>query len=180
MLNTQVLTKLAKEISNEIKGDWLIFGGSSLYLLGVESRATTDVDIASFHNSTNQETLQLMTIAADFNLPVEVINQAGSFFLNKIENWQNRCQLFCKGKLGKIYIPEFDLYIELKSARMSESDLSDCLAYLKWTKENKKSFDQETALQKLRQTQLKSNAEQKVRMQQLVREISLTNSDNKP
>lgn len=171
ILNSKILIKIADKISNEVAGEWLIFGGSSLYLLGIDSRGTIDVDIASFQISTNEDTLKLMTIAESLNLPVETINQAGSFFLNKIENWQSRCQLFKKGKIGKVYIPSLDLYIGLKASRMSESDLSDCIAYLNWSENKKVQIDLDPTIETLRKIILSANPEQKKRIQILVERL---------
>lgn len=172
MLSTKILHKLAEKISNELTGEWLIFGGSSLYLLGIDSRATLDVDIAPFESSTNADMLKLMDIAVELKLPVETINQAGAFFLNKIENWQGRCKIFCKGKQGKIYIPELDLYIELKSSRLNESDFSDCISYLNYTKKMKINFDKENINKILRKAQVKANSEHKQRLAQLIKKIN--------
>ena len=171
MLGSKILLKMVDKISNEVEGEWLIFGGSSLYLLGIESRGTLDVDIASFDISTNEDALKLMHIAEDLNLPIETINQTGVFFLNNIENWQSQCQLFKKGKVGKIYIPNIGLYIELKSSRMSESDLMDCLAYLQWIRKKKIKFEIDPILSILRKGVLVANPEQKIRIQQLIEKL---------
>lgn len=173
MLNSKVLTKLAVKITNEVTGEWIIFGGSALYLLGIDSRSTIDVDIASFQTSTNEDSLKLMTIAQDLKLPIETINQAGAFFLNKIDGWQSRCKLSKKGKLGRVYIPNVDLYFELKAARMSSTDLADCLAYLAWAKKTKLKFDEQYIIEKLRAAHLHANQDQKKRLEQLISAVDV-------
>ncbi len=168
MLSSKILIKMAEKIVAEVAGQWLIFGGSSLYLLGIDSRATMDVDVASFDMSTSDDTLKLMMIAQELKLPAETINIAGAFFLNSIPGWQNRCTVFRKGKLGKVFIPQIDLYFELKAKRMTESDLSDCLAYLKWCKLNQVKWDHDMLLEILRKALPTSVAEAKKRIQLLI------------
>lgn len=172
MLTSKILNQLAEKITDEVKGDWLVFGGASLYLIGLDSRATIDVEVAPFLSSTNEDLLNIMSLADRLNLPIETINQAGSFFLTRIQNWQNRCHLIKKGKKGRIFIPEFDLYIELKSARMSESDLLDCLNYFKWIKETKKSYAREEISQILTLAHSKANPDQQRRLLQLKKALS--------
>ena len=53
-----------------------------------------------------------------------------------MNGFENKIILIQEGKTAKIYRPNLELYILLKSDRMSESDLDDCLAYLKWSKQN--------------------------------------------
>jgi hypothetical protein len=67
-------------------------------------------------------------------LPVEVINQAAGLFLRKQKNWKDSLVLIHKGKTAKIYRPDVNLFICLKIERMSESDLSDCLAFIRFAK----------------------------------------------
>ncbi len=174
-LNSKLLHQLAIKITDSIRGEWLIFGGSMLYLIGIDSRSTIDIDIASFNVSTNADTLKLMKLAEEFQLPIETINQSGAFFLNEIENWQGRCELFHKGKIGKVYIPNIDLYIELKSSRMSESDLSDCTNYLSWCFKNKIKYDQENLVHILRKKGLAANKEKKARIEELKNHIKSKN-----
>ena len=166
-LNSKLLNQLALKIGDSIPGEWLVFGGSMLYLIGIDSRSTIDIDVTSFSLSTNADTLKLMKLAEELQLPIETINQSDAFFLNQIENWQGRCELFHKGKIGKIYIPNINLYIELKSSRMSESDLSDCKAYLNWCNKNKISYDKESLMHILRKQSLTANKEKKSRLQEL-------------
>ncbi len=176
MLNSKILITMAEKIVAEVPGQWLIFGGSSLYLLGLNARATMDVDVASFGVSTNDDTLKLMLIAQDLKLPIETINQAGAFFLKSIPDWQSRCRLFKKGKLGKVYVPQLDLYLELKAQRMTESDLSDCLAYLKWCQSKSIKWDPDLTQEILRTALLAARAEPKKRIQFLIKAFAAAES----
>lgn len=171
MLNSKILIRMAEKIVAEVNGQWLIFGGSSLYLLGIDSRATMDVDVASFDTSTNDDTLKLMMIAQDLKLPVETINLAGSFFLKAIPGWQDRCTVFRKGKRGKVFIAQLDLYFELKAKRMTESDLSDCLAYLEWCQSHQVKWDNDLLLEILRKALSPASAEAKKRLQILIKSL---------
>ncbi|MEI6399611.1 MAG: hypothetical protein WCO71_12655, partial [Pseudomonadota bacterium] len=77
--------------------------------------------------------LTLMEISQSLGLPIEAINQAGAFFLHKIQNWENKLILVHKEQKASIYRPNLELYLRLKIARLSESDLEDCLRYLDYT-----------------------------------------------
>lgn len=140
-MTKNILEKLVKKALTNLAGDWLIIGGTVLPLVGVEYRSTVDIDMLPLKSDGNDTMLALMVLADSLDLPVETINSAGLFFLKKIDNWEKRIVIHAESKKCRIYRPNFDLYLELKLARFSESDESDILAYLKWYKKQKLEVD---------------------------------------
>ncbi len=65
-------------------------------------------------------------------MPVEAINQAGAYFLHGIEGWQEHLVLVNEGKTARIHRPDPTLFLLLKIRRMTESDLDDCTAFMRW------------------------------------------------
>lgn len=126
-----VLKRFVSLASQRLRGDWVVLGGAVLPLLGVEQRITLDIDIAGPETATNRETLELMNIADELDLPVESINQAAAFFLHRIPGWNDRLCIVETGPNARILRPDATLFVLLKLERLSESDLIDCLAMLK-------------------------------------------------
>jgi hypothetical protein len=119
---------------DRLKGDWVIVGGSVLPLLGIEHRVTLDIDLASCDADSSQRTMiTVMDIAQELGLPVEAINQAAAYFLEKIPDWRSHLVLVHQGKQAKFFRPNTRLFIQLKISRLSESDLADCLKILSKT-----------------------------------------------
>jgi hypothetical protein len=115
-----------------LTGDWVIVGGSVLPLLGVDHRVTLDIDLASYDlDSSQRSMIILMDIARDIGLPVEAINQAAAYFLEKIPNWRDQLVVVQRGKSANFFRPNLILFLRLKLARLSESDLADCLEMLR-------------------------------------------------
>jgi hypothetical protein len=115
-----------------LDGDWVIIGGSVLPLVGAEGRVTVDIDIAGPADAGQDQTLALMDIAERLGLPVEAINQAGAFFLRRIEGWEREIVLVHEGPRARIHRPSVTLFVLLKIGRMSESDLADCVDLARW------------------------------------------------
>lgn len=128
-----LLRKFVDLASRRLTGDWLIMGGTVLPLLGVDQRVTVDIDcVAGAGGATQDQMLKLMEIAVELGLPVETINSAGAHFLGKIAGHRSHWIELKKGPKATLYRPDLILFLQLKTARMSESDLEDCLAFLKW------------------------------------------------
>lgn len=173
-IDNKLLMEFIKKAVNRLSGDWIIIGGSVLQLLNIDVRITTDIDVAGPDSATQKDTLTLMDVAAEIGLPVEAINQAASYFLYKIPDWQNSLVLVQAGKLGRILRPNTSLFIKLKLARLTPSDLDDCLAMLHYAKQQQEQIDAKS-LQKLIKITMKTetNGEKKQRMQLLSAELSL-------
>ena len=130
-ITSSILKKFVSLALKRLKGDWVIIGGTVLPLIKIDDRVTVDIDIAKVDKSGSDQTLELMEIAEDLNLPVETINQAGAFFLHRIPNWQSKLVLVSESKTARILRPNGTLFLQLKIARLSTSDLSDCLVMIK-------------------------------------------------
>ena len=122
---------------DQLKGDWVVLGGTVLPFLNSTYRVTVDIDIAPIKKEMDQ-TLKLMEICEQLKLPIETINRAASFFLYKIDKFEENLEILHKGKSASIFIPNLILFINLKIDRFSESDYTDCLEYIKYYKKNKK------------------------------------------
>ena len=117
---------------HQLEGEWIVIGGTVLPLLGIDLRVTVDIDLVNLESkNSNAQSLQLMEIAQSMGLPVETINQAGAYFLSKIDGVRDHLVLFQSSSKCKIYRPDVYLFFKLKLARLSQSDLEDCLAIIK-------------------------------------------------
>jgi hypothetical protein len=131
-LDRKVLKKFLKLAGDRLQGDWVLIGGTVLIALEAEHRSTVDIDIVGLGNPTQEDTLRLMEIAEELRLPVESINQAGAFFLKKIDGFKKHLVPLHEGKTASIHRPDAVLYFRLKLARLTESDLADCIAFLRF------------------------------------------------
>ena len=132
-ITPEIMSRFVKSAAARLSGSWVIIGGSVLQLLDISTRTTEDIDVAGPQTATQADIFTLMEISQSLGLPIEAINQAGAFFLHKIENWQKKLILVHKEKKASIYRPNLELFLRLKIARFSESDLEDCLRYLDYT-----------------------------------------------
>ena len=133
-LDYTTLKKFLGLAGNNLIGEWVLIGGTVLPLLGIQYRSTTDIDFIEITKNKKNQTLQLMRLTEKINLPIESVNQAGEYFLNKIKNFRKHLVLIHKGKNATIYRPDINLFIKLKINRLTESDLLDCLEFLKLSK----------------------------------------------
>ncbi len=135
LLNYKTLKRFVELAGDRLVGDWVIMGGTVLPLLGIEHRTTNDIDIAGPEDAGNEGLFALMSIAEQLGLPVETINQAGAYFLHRIDGWQNEIILLHRGESASIHRPGATLFILLKIGRMTESDLADCIEFLRYAEE---------------------------------------------
>ena len=155
MINSKLMEKFIAKVLTKFEGEWVILGGTVLSLLGIDERVTMDIDMVLINNKNSKaQSLKLMEIAEGQGLPVEAINQAGEYFLSKVDGYQDHLVLFSESKKCKIYRPDAFLFLKLKLARASETDLSDCMAFLKHNKEEARALKKE--LLKLIKTALKT------------------------
>lgn len=131
-IDSKVMKKFIDVAITRLEGEWIVIGGTVLPLLGVDLRSTVDIDLIQLEmKNSNQSSLILMEIAEALGMPVETINQAGAYFLSKVDDVKEHLVLFQESKKCKIYRPDVYLYLKLKIARMSAVDLEDCLAFIK-------------------------------------------------
>jgi len=162
MINTKLMEKFIAKVLTKLEGEWVIIGGTVLSLLGIDERVTMDIDMVSINNKTsNAQSIKLMEIAEGLGLPVEAINHAGEYFLSKVNGYQEHLVLFAESKKCKIYRPDAFLFLKLKLARSSETDLHDCMAFLKHNEEEAKALKKE--IFKLIKTAIKTSQADKQR-----------------
>jgi len=142
-IETPLLKKFLKNAGDKLAGNWVLLGGSVIPLLGENIRTTHDIDLAGFGPKEQAQTLKLLELAENLQLPIEAINQAAGFFLQKIPNWKGDLILIQRGAKASIYRPNATLYLCLKLNRFSESDLDDCLAMIRIAKNLKEAVDRE-------------------------------------
>lgn len=141
MITPEQYQQFLTSIVSELDGDWVIIGGSLLAIINAESRVTSDIDLCSIDELTNDKRISLMKIAQASGLSVEAINPAADFFLKQIPHWKQSLVLLQAGSRGNLYRPSLKLYIELKLSRSSSTDLIDCISFLKWHLNNNINFN---------------------------------------
>lgn len=146
-INSELLQKFLRLAGDRLSGNWVILGGTVLLLKGLNYRVTNDIDLSGPKTATQEQLIILFGIAQELGLPVESINQAGSFFLHKIKNWKNHVIKVHSGKKATFFCPTAFLFIRLKMQRLSETDLSDCLKILE--KEELSAPEKKTLLREL-------------------------------
>ncbi len=129
-LDHATLERFVARASERLTGDWVVFGGAVLPLLGIDLRVTLDIDVACLGTADQGQVVKLMEIAVELGLPVEAINQAGAFFLRDIAAWRDDLDVVARGSSATIHVPNATLYVLTKLERLSESDLADCVAIL--------------------------------------------------
>lgn len=133
-IDRAIVEKFVDLAAQRLSGDFVIIGGAVLSLLGIEGRTTVDIDVAGPKEASLGETLKLFEIAEGLGLPPEAINQAGAFFLHRIEDYERHLVLIRDGPLARIYRPDATLFILLKVARLTERDLEDCLKVIEYAR----------------------------------------------
>ena len=128
-----------------IAGKFVILGGSVMHLINYSDRVTLDIDVAAFNlENLNLLQAQLIGIADAIGLPFEAINQAASFFLYKVPDWNENLVMVFGGENCSFYRPNAFLYIQLKAARLSENDLEDCLRMIRFARKKQENIDLES------------------------------------
>lgn len=141
IVDSKLLKKFVSLALKKLKGDWVVIGGTVLPLLDIDHRVTIDIDLAMLEKNHKDQTLNLMQLAEDLGLPIEAINQAGSFFLHKIPDWKLNLVLIKKSNTTAIYRPNGTLFLQLKISRLSNSDFADCIEMIKYCRKNKEQID---------------------------------------
>jgi hypothetical protein len=170
MINSELMEKFVKKSLANLEGEWVIIGGTVLLLLGIDERITMDIDIVPIDlEETNSQNLKLFEIAESLNLPVETINHAGEYFLSKIDDFKDHLVLIGESKRCKIFRPDTFLFLKLKLARMTETDLLDCISFSKFSRKETNPYQKET--EKLLRDYLKKATPEK--KEKLLKIISL-------
>ncbi len=141
-LDPQLLKEFIRRAADRVEGDWVVIGGTVLPLLEAGDRATLDIDLIPVGEASQSDILDLMEIAEQMDLPVEAVNQAGAYFLKKIPDFEDHLILLHEGSRARIFRPDPTLYIRTKVNRLSESDLEDCLAFLRFAEVSGEKLDE--------------------------------------
>jgi hypothetical protein len=118
---------LVQAIADELEGDWLLIGGALVALWLEPDRTTEDIDLIGLRGEPS-ERYALLDFAARSGLPIESINSAADFFVQRIPGWREQVEVLLVGARGRILRPTPTLFLLLKIGRLSERDLADCLA----------------------------------------------------
>ncbi|MBN2498799.1 MAG: hypothetical protein JXR96_29680 [Deltaproteobacteria bacterium] len=140
-IDSELLTEFLKLAGERLEGDWVLLGGTVLPALGIGDRVTLDIDIAGPPGGGQEQLLAVMEIAEDLGLPAEAVNPAAAFFLQRIRGWQKHLVLLHRGAGARIHRPDATLFLLLKLRRLSEADLSDCLAMLRFARREGERLD---------------------------------------
>jgi len=136
LLTKELLEEFLNIAGDKLSGDWIVIGGTVLPLIGITYRVTVDIDFIGKTELQQTQNIELMNIVTELGLPVENINQAGAYFLSKIDNFEEHLILIHQGSSASIFRPNLFLYLQLKLNRLSETDFTDCVQYIKYSKEN--------------------------------------------
>jgi hypothetical protein len=130
-MDNVTIKKFLKKMGQDLEGQWILVGGALLLALDLSDRMTIDIDLVPVNRATNQDTLKLMDISQDLNMPPETINLSAEYFLKKIKGWEKELILLQQTKKCKIYRPSKKLFKKLKEARGTSTDMLDIKAYEK-------------------------------------------------
>lgn len=160
-LNSKLLKQFLKQAGDKLEGEWLLIGGTLLPAVGLDIRATVDIDFIGLGKKEASQTLELMEISEALGLPIETVNQAAAFFLNKIDYDKKDLIILYKGKNAVIYRPSGELYFKLKINRLSQTDAIDCTHYYNYCVSQKDKIDVESLLKLLKSSIKKEQIEEK-------------------
>jgi hypothetical protein len=125
------IRKIVHEIGERLEGDWLLIGGALVALWLESERTTEDLDVVWIRGAEEDPRLALFGLAERLGLPVEALNTAADFFVQRVPGWRQEIEVLHRGSAGTIYRPTATLFLLLKVGRLSEQDLSDCLDLLR-------------------------------------------------
>jgi len=172
MITESLIQTFIEKAKDVLEGDWLILGGSLIPLIDKNYRSTMDIDVVRLGGASNEDTLKLMSLAEEIGLPVEAINMAAAFFVNKIKNPERKVIELFRSKRLRLLRPNFYFYLELKSARLSETDASDILRYLSYTIDQKEDFERQASCDLLEEQLNKdTNPERNKRRKKIIKAL---------
>ena len=129
VLDRERLDEIVTAVCDRLEGEWLLIGGALVALWLAPRRTTEDVDIMGL-GGTTAERLALMQLAQSLGLPVESVNSAADFFVQRIPDWRDHLVPFRSGLKASVLRPTATLFLLLKIGRLDEQDLEDCRAVL--------------------------------------------------
>lgn len=120
------MRSLVERVGERLDGEWLLIGGAAAAAWFAPARTTEDVDLIGL-GGTQAERFALMQFAADAGLPIEAVNSAADFFVRRVDGWRDQLVELHRGPRATIFRPNATLFVVLKLARLSQTDLEDCL-----------------------------------------------------
>jgi hypothetical protein len=128
-LSKERIEKLIEAAGELLTGDWVLVGGALAALWFSPARVTVDVDLVALTDHPDRR-YELMDFALAQGLPLETVNSAADFFLRRVPGWADHLELLHAGTRARVFRPTPTLFLILKSGRMSEADLEDCIGLL--------------------------------------------------
>jgi len=128
-LDRAQLEAIVDAVCARLDGDWLVIGGAIAALWFEPRRTTEDVDIMGMQGRASDR-MELFALAEQLELPIEVLNSAADFFVQRVADWRDHVVVFRQGARGRVFRPSATLFLVLKSRRLDERDLADCRALL--------------------------------------------------
>jgi hypothetical protein len=142
-IDAATLSRFVALAGDRLEGDWVVIGGCVLPLLDIAHRTTADIDVAGPEDAGMRQMNVLLEIAAEVGLPVAAINQAGAFFLHRIQGWADHLVPVHRGSRAAIHVPDATLFLLLKASRLTETDLLDCAKMIEWARKRRRPLDRE-------------------------------------
>lgn len=103
-LDRQAIERIVRAIGDRLEGDWLPSGGALVSLWLDSRRMTEDLDVIGM-SGTLQERFALMQVASDLGLPIEAVNSAADFFVQRIPGWRQEVEPLLRGARGTVFRP---------------------------------------------------------------------------
>lgn len=123
------MRSLVEQIGQRLDGEWLLIGGAAAADWFAPARTTEDIDLIGL-GGTQAERFALMQFAADVGLPIEAVNSAADFFVRRVDGWRDQLVILHRGPRATVFRPSSTLFVLLKIARLSQTDLEDCLGLI--------------------------------------------------
>lgn len=174
MLDRDRLEELLEAMTEHLEGDWLLVGGAIVALWLEPRRVTEDIDILGL-GGTQGERLRLMEFAESQGLPIEAVNSAVDFLVQRIPGWRDEIEVFRQKGRVRIFRPSPTLFLLLKIKRLSEQDLEDCLKLLDRVNEEGWSLDTARVAQALDDLGMSEDPELETRRHLLRRRLAPDN-----
>ena len=125
-LDTTAIRALLDSAEGRLTGEWLLVGGALASIWFNPARVTEDVDLIGLAG-TNAERRALMELASSVGLPVEAVNSAADYFVQKTPGWRGELEVLRATEHLTILRPTPTFFVVLKIGRLTEQDLDDCL-----------------------------------------------------
>ncbi len=165
------LKRFLKLALTKLRGDWVLLGGNVLPLLGSDIRPTTDIDFVPMGDAPSSDQLRVMEICEELGLPPEAANPAAALFLKRVAGYQKNLTLVDSTPKTRIFRPNAALFLKLKSARLSESDLLDCLEMLRIEGDTLKVTDRKNLVKTLKELLKTAESDKQKRIEELLLQL---------